>query len=210
MRTKDFAFVGARIVGIILFIQGIHLVVGAINVWVIFSSSNVNSISSSSPIFYTLLSAIFLLGMGLFLWGFTGKILRFLVPKDNNRHEDSLDSGKVELYNLQTAALTVVGLVILSDAIPKIFHAAAEILRNKDYYFPISTYEGVNPLLIQLIAKSLGTLIYLFIGIYLVFGFKNFLSIIGKGLSKLRRDIDSGDDNIEDASDAHEKPGNKG
>ncbi len=210
MRTKDFAFVGAKIVGIILFIKGINLLVTAIDMWVMFSSPHLSSISSSIAIFYILLLAIFILGMGLFLWGFTGKILRFLVPKDNNRHEDTADRKKVDLYNLQTAAFTVVGLVILSDAIPKIFHAAAEILRNKDYYFPISTPEGFNPLSIQLLAKILGPLIYLFIGIYLVFGFKNFLSIIGKGVSKLRRDVDPGDDNMEDAGDAHEKPGAEG
>lgn len=201
MRTKDFAFVGAKIVGIIVFIQGIRMLVSSIIMWNS-SFQEGSQLFSSILIINSLLCAI-LLGIGVFLWGYTGKILRFLVPKDNNNHEDSVDQGKVELRDLQTAAFTVVGLVILSDAIIKIFYAAAEILASKSLYFPIFTDGRVNPFSIQLIIKSLGHLIYLSIGIYLVFGIKNFLYIVGKGFRKLRRDIDKGDENGENGGDTH-------
>jgi hypothetical protein len=206
MKTKDFAFVGAKIVGIILFIKGIQMLIYAVNVWV------TDPLPYSSK-HYTLLMinyfipAIAFLCMSLILWRFTNRILKFFLPKENNVHEASVDKRIVELKDLQIAAFSVLGLVILSDAIIKIFSFAAEILARKDFYFQASSRPGIRPITIQLFIKTLGHLIYLGIGIYLVFGIRNFFAIIGKGISKLRKDTgvddETGEDN--DNVEAYEK-----
>jgi small-conductance mechanosensitive channel len=208
MRTKDFAFVGAKVVGIILFINGIKMLLYLIAIGVIYPSPTGIKIFSLAANFSIFFSTIFFLVMSLLFLVFTEKIIKFFVPKEYNNHEGKGDEGKLELHDLQTAAFTVVGVVILSIGIPKIFYAASEILVDKVSFFPIFTDSGINPLSIQLIAKILGHLIYLLIGIYLVFGFKKFLSIIVKMFSSLKRDIDldPGDKNGKESSDDHEKP----
>lgn len=208
MRTKDFAFVGAKVVGIILFINGIKMLLYLISIGAIYPSPTGIKIFSLTTNFSILFSTIFFLGMSLLFLVFTEKIIKFLVPKEFNNHEDTGDEGKLELHDLQTAAFTVVGVVILSIGIPQIFYAASEIIVNKDNFFPIFTERGINPLSIQLIAKILGHLIYLLIGIYLVFGFRKFISIIVKMFSSLKKDtdIDPGDKNGKESGDDHEKP----
>jgi len=207
MRTKDFAFVGAKVVGIILFINGIEMLLNLIAIGVIYPSRTGIKIFSFTTNFSILFSTIFFLGMSLVFLVFTEKIIKFLAPKEFNNHEGKGDEGKLELHDLQTAAFTVVGVVILSIGIPKIFYAASEIIVNKDNFFPIFTDRGINPLSFQLIAKILGHLIYLLLGIYLVFGFKKFLSIIVKMFSSLKRDtdLDPGDKNGKEAGDDQEK-----
>lgn len=208
MRTKDFAFVGAKVVGIILFINGIKMLLNLIATGVIYPSRTGFEIFSLTTNFSMLFSTIFFLGMSLLFLVFTEKIIKFLVPKEFNNHEGTGDEGKLELHDLQTAAFSVVGVVLLSIGIPQIFYAASDIIVNKDNLFPIFTDRGINPHSIQLIATILGHLIYLLIGIYLVFGFKKFISIIAKMFSKLKRDsdLDPGDKNGKEAADDNETP----
>lgn len=200
MKTNDFAFVGIKIIGIILFIKGIQILIAAIGLWVGYPSMDqIYTPHFPLPIYVSLFSAIVLFVLGLLIWRFTGKLLKFILPEDNKNLEDGVDNGKIDLHDLQTTAFSVVGLVILSISIPQIFITAADILAMKVNLFPISTHGEINPFAIKMITRILGHLIYLLVGIYLLFGlkFKKILSLIGKGISKLRRDTGTGGENSE-------------
>jgi hypothetical protein len=198
MRTKDFAFVGAKITGIILFILGIQMMIHGVTFWEISTSMGETANFPFMVMFTYFFLAIFYLGIGIYFWGFTAKIVILFLPKDSRNETDGVDERKGELKELQTAAFTVVGLVILTNAIPKLFYTAVDILSKKDYYFSFSSHRMMGPALLQLTAKILEPLVYLTIGIYLLFGIKNFLSMLGKGISRLRGETGGEDEDTEE------------
>jgi hypothetical protein len=185
MRTKDFAFVALKVLAIYIFFRAIEQVFASINYWVFYLKlpGDSKQALTSMTVLVNFLAAAFLLLMCHLLWLFTGKIVNHIVPKDINIAEQ--DKETLKLKNLQMAAFTVVGVIIISYAIPNIFHAAAEIIRDKDALFPIASIgAGVNTFFIKVILNIIGHLVYLLMGIFLLFRSKDSLKFV----EKLRRE----------------------
>jgi hypothetical protein len=181
MRTKDFAFVALKVLAIYIFFRAITQLFAFLNLWVYYSNLPYNSTEglSSTIVLLNFLAAVFLFFMCHLLWQFTQKIANHIVPKDDSIAEQ--DKETLKLKNLQTAAFTVVGVIILSYAIPNIFHVAGEIIRDKDSFFPVASAGGVvNPTFIKMILNIIGHLIYLLIGIFLLFRSKGSLKFVEK------------------------------
>lgn len=198
MRTKDFAFVALKVLAIYIFFRAIEQVFAAINYWVLYFNlpDDSNQVLTPMIVLVNFLAAAFLFLMCHLLWQFTGKIVSRIVPTDSNIEEQG--KWDIKLKTLQTSAFTVVGVVILSYAIPNIFHVAGEIIRDKDSFFPVASAGGVvNPTFIKMILNIIGHLIYLLIGIFLLFRSKESLKFveklrkegIGKQISKLLKKI---------------------
>lgn len=198
MRTKDFAFVTLKVLAIYFFFKAIEQVFAAINYWALYFNLPDDSTQVLTPmlVLTNFLAAAFLFLMCHLLWQFTGKIVNHIIPEDSRTAEHEKETP--ELKNLQTAAFTVAGVIILSYAIPNLFHVAAEIIRTKDALFPVaSAGAGMNPIFIKMILNVIGHLIYLLMGIFLLFRSKESLKFveklrkegIGKPTSKLLKKL---------------------
>lgn len=184
MRTKDFAFVALKVLAIYIFFRAITELFASINFWVFYLNQPGDSTQglTSMTVLVNFLAAAFLLLMCHLLWQFTGKIVSRIVPKDSNIEEQG--KWDIKLETLQAGAFIVVGVIILSNAVPNIFHVAVELIEKKARLFPVVTEGKVNRVSIDSMLKIIGHLVYLLIGIFLVFRGKDILRII----KKLRRE----------------------
>ena len=186
IKSKDFAFVGLRVLGIYVFIKGGQMLAQS---FAVLARIKEVPYASSVIIINIIFSVILLIVAGLLL-GVTGKITGMLLPKkkETDSNADNLvlneadRDNSISLAELQTAAFAVVGLVILTTAVADAFKVISDFIKVK---FEM----GFNSMPAKFYFDVFRVVIYLLAGIYLLFGIKNFLKLVGKGLSKLRGGI---------------------
>jgi hypothetical protein len=189
IKSKDFAFVGLRVLGIYVFIKGGQMLVQSFAVLAEIKDTTytTDAITYATAVIITNIafSVILLIIAGLLL-GATGKVTGLLLPakKEMDSNADNLDlneadrDNSISLAQLQTAAFAVVGLVILTTAVTDAFKVISDLIKLQFEMLPTKFY-----------FDACRVVIYLLAGIYLLFGIRNFLELMGSGLSKLRGGI---------------------
>ncbi len=190
MKSKDMVYVVLKLFVILLIAEGIDYLGFGIVYWSAYLIQKAASIDAeSTPVMVTqasfllkFISAAFLYGMAHFIWIFTPKIVKYIFPSDNEIQEEK--NWGIKAKNLQTAAFIVVGMVVFSRAILKLFKWIEDLLLTIKRT-QMNNGMDINEITTQFFdgaffLKITGILIYLVIGIALIVWGKQFSKFISK------------------------------
>lgn len=172
MNKKDIAFLWVRLAAIYIFIITLNwLAVGSYQVIVeLFFSSTAKG--NYSQVIISLIPLVILITAGILLWVFSKKISNHLIDESKENEREKFE--QINLKEIQVIAFSVVGLILLVNAIPEfIYRLASLIAIANDGYGGMRNKIG---LYLPIIRDS----IKLIIGFSLFFGAKGLLGILNK------------------------------
>ena len=159
MTTHKIASLALKIVGIYSIIQFIEQIRALVHA---FGLSFAEPPIRSTMIMGASISSVLLFGLSIILLAFSNGLARKLFPEDDPIENLHFDDFK----NLQSIAFSMVGVVLLAVAIPKIFQISAIIfaLQKPGYEIPVA--ERISK---ETFAFGVATLIQLLLGLLLFF-----------------------------------------
>lgn len=192
MKIRNLAYAGLKVFSIYIFILSLRSLLGALNMWIAYTGKSFG-VSDSSHfgivlVVFGFINVGIILQIGLYIWFKTEKILAKIIP--GSEAEDSSDKPeKFDTEGLLQIGFILIGVSILVNAIPDFIIYIAQVVRYVTNSLEIRLTE---PRTLELIIEGIGSLVYIIFGLFLTFGAKKTLKIIGnvpKDLVKLVRKV---------------------
>ena len=130
------------------------------------------NISILSFVFASIAPFFLLLIIAIVLWVFTNRILKYLLPEDL----DNTSESKINLDDIQYIAFSIIGILILTNALPQIFNLIPNIIR----YNEISSHLHTPQFKTEVIFSIVENVAKLIIGFILIFGSKGLTGLLKK------------------------------
>ncbi|OEF96891.1 hypothetical protein BHF71_11290 [Vulcanibacillus modesticaldus] len=124
-------------------------------------------------IFASLIPFFIQLLFSALLWIYAEKITNYILLNNENAQKRSIPLYSQEL---QAIAFSVIGLVIIADAIPQIFHVIPNLIRLNEIGSSLATPQLKVETIFSLIEK----IVRLIIGLILFFGSKGLVGLLKK------------------------------
>jgi hypothetical protein len=191
MKSKGLVYVVLKLFAIFLIAEGINCFRDGILFWSVYLALKTPYIDMGSTsvmipqslFLFRFFFAAFFFGMAHYIWMFTPKIVKYIFPTDLEIQEDK--KRQIKVKNLHTAAFSVMGIVILFQAIKSLSNWIEFVIMKKTeiqvrqvamniYNFTSQLSDEVHFLTI------IGILIHIIIGIALIVWGKQFSKFIGK------------------------------
>ena len=195
MKSKGLVYVVLKLFVIFLIAEGINCLRDGILFWsgylvaqkTAFIDMESTSVMIHSLFLFRFLFAAFFFGMAHYIWIFTPKIVKYILPTDHEIQEDK--KRQIEVKNLHTAAFGVMGIVILFQAIKSLSNWIEFVTMKKTELqirqVVMNTYNPTSQFSDEVYFLTItGILIHLIIGIALI--------VWGKQFSKFLRKINPG------------------
>lgn len=179
MKSKDLAFILLRTLSIYIFIQAImnlsHIINYSIisNLGTFKNAGYETNISVLSLLLTSIAPFLILLIIAIILWIFTSQITKYLLPEDLNNDENE---KKINLEELQYIAFSIIGVLILSSALPQLFNLVPNIIKMNDIGSSLVTSSYKTEVIFAIIEKAVRVLI----GLFLIFGSKGLVGLLKK------------------------------
>lgn len=189
MRARDLGYVVLKLFSIYFIARGIGYLWRGVIVW----SEHLRV--PQSLLFFDFFKAALLFEMAHFTWFYTPKIVKYLFPTGNEMPEKK--NRQLKAKDLQTAAFTVVGIVIVFQAILYLSNLISYLIMittRTEITLAMKSVKNFAATLLDAehFLKITGILIYLIIGIALiVWGkqFSRFVSQINPGAVTLAQKL---------------------
>jgi hypothetical protein len=126
LNKKDIAFLSVRLAAIYVFIMTLNwLAVGSYQVIVdLFLTSSAKG--NYSKVIIGLIPVVILIIGGVLLWGLAKQISNYLTVKTKENQDEDVE--KIELKDIQVIAFSVVGLILLVNAIPEFIYRLSNLI----------------------------------------------------------------------------------
>lgn len=168
MTNKDIARLSCKLLSIYTLISAIK----SLNYFVVLPFQEYGTGMFNIMIVLTAIPSTFLFASGIILWVYADKLVKHLVPDK----ELAAGDPRRGLEDIQGVAFSVVGILILSDAAPKLMQVLLSIVLLLKLQYAIPN-EWLN---VTTITRSTGLVIQLIIGFWLFLGSRGIVGLLRK------------------------------
>lgn len=185
LKTREFTYVGVKIIAILLFLYTVKMIVDRVSMWVLMQSYGDRIDFHTAVMYVFVFFVIVFLGTSFYFWIAAGKVTDLFLSGLGQIDQEGEEKGKIETTEFQTVAFNVLGVFLLIKAIPKILYTVGDVLVKHNYYF--TTKAAFSPPALDFAAKILEPLVFLVVGIYLLIGFNEISGMFKRLLLRSRK-----------------------
>ncbi|UCZ52167.1 hypothetical protein LGQ02_15125 [Bacillus shivajii] len=178
MNIRNMTVIALKILAVYVVIQSLQHLPMFISTSQMFSTLNdpmMHTTINFPIVLIGMLPFLIIVGAGVMLWIYAEKLTVFIMKKQNINEDSDKQDNKINAYHLQTAAFSVVGLIVLVHAIPQLFNLIPGLLLLQEQYASIVSTNMSNSLF-----HSIGVILQIFIGVYLLFSAKGLSNMLQK------------------------------
>lgn len=174
MKYKPLVVITLKVLSIFIFIQALIHLSSVANYFIIpLFVDNFNLKQQLITLTVTLGPFAVLMIFGILLWIYSENFSKYIIPKE---YEEDTAKEKYKSQDIQAIAFSVVGMIVLVDAIPEIFAVATNLIRLNE----IGTDYATDTFRMETIFSTASKLVKLLLGFVLIFGSKGLSGMLKK------------------------------